>query len=165
MTATQSKNRFTLYIEEESALSRTAELCGVVGEFIRSDVPVAAEAVFVEAEEIQTLNREQRQVDSVTDVLSFPTLDGIRGRALHKKEFPYDIDENGNLFIGSIVICRQRAEEQAKEYGHSYERELYYLFVHGILHCLGYDHMTDEDKAQMREKEEEILGKMGITRE
>jgi probable rRNA maturation factor len=175
MTATQSKSKtsknekstncFTLYIEEEGALSRTAELCSAVGEFIQSDVPVAAEVVFVEAEEIQTLNREQRQVDSITDVLSFPTLDGIRGRALHKKEFPYDMDENGNLFIGSIVICRQRAREQAEEYGHSYERELYYLLVHGILHCLGYDHMTDEDKAEMREKEEEILGKMGITRE
>jgi probable rRNA maturation factor len=170
MTATESKNtdRFTLYIEEGadlSDLSRVQEFCEAVGAFLRSDVPVAAEVVFADAEEIQTINREQRQVDSVTDVLSFPALDGIRGKALQKKNFPYDIDENGNLFLGSIVICRQRAREQAEEYGHSYERELYYLLVHGVLHCLGYDHMTDEDKAEMREKEERILGKMGITRE
>ena len=56
-------------------------------------------------------------------------------------------------------------KEQAEEYGHSFERELYYLLVHGIMHCLGYDHMTDEERAEMREKEEQVLKKLGITRE
>jgi probable rRNA maturation factor len=64
----------------------------------------------------------------------------------------------------SIAVCIEKAKEQAEEYGHSYERELHYLLVHGIMHCLGYDHMTEEEKAEMREKEEYILGKMGITR-
>ena len=76
-----------------------------------------------------------------------------------------EIDEEGNLLIGSIVICCDRAREQAEEYGHSYQRELHYLIVHGIMHCLGYDHMTDEDKAEMREKEEYVLSKLGIVRE
>ena len=75
-----------------------------------------------------------------------------------------DIDEDGNLLIGSIVICKQRAKEQAEEYGHTYERELHYLFVHGVMHCLGYDHITDEERAEMREREEKVLAKLGITR-
>ena len=69
------------------------------------------------------------------------------------------------MFVGSIAVCKKRAAEQAEEYGHSYRRELNYLLVHGIMHCLGYDHMTEEEKSEMREKEECILGKMGITRE
>lgn len=133
--------------------------------FVKADVPLSAELLFVDESEIQTLNREQRKIDRVTDVLSFPTLDGIRGKALKKRNFPYDIDEAGRLFLGSIVICKKRAAEQAEEYGHSYRRELHYLIVHGLLHLLGYDHMTDEDKAQMREQEEKVLSSMGIVRE
>ena len=98
-------------------------------------------------------------------MLSYPALDGIKGQAICGDDYPYEIDEEDNLLIGSIVICCDRAREQAEEYGHSYTRELHYLIVHGIMHCLGYDHMTDEDKAEMREKEEFILGKLGIVRE
>ena len=75
------------------------------------------------------------------------------------------MDEDGNIFLGSIVICEKRAREQAEEYGHSYMRELHYLAVHGLWHLLGYDHMTEEDKPEMRAKEEKILSKLGITRE
>ena len=133
--------------------------------FVKTDVPLCVEVIFVDGEEIQRLNREMRNIDKVTDVLSFPTLDGIKGQAVHGEDFPYDIDEEGNLLIGSIAICCDRAREQAKEYGHSYKRELHYLLVHGIMHCLGYDHMTEEEKVEMREKEEFILSKLGITRE
>ena len=100
-----------------------------------------------------------------SDVLSFPALEDIKGAAIRGADYPFETDEEGNLLIGSIVVCCDRAKEQANEYGHSYNRELHYLLVHGIMHCLGYDHMTDEDKAEMREKEEEILVKLGITRE
>lgn len=134
------------------------------GEFV-SDVPLAAELLFVDAEEIRTLNSQHRGKDSVTDVLSFPTLENICGKELKKADFPYDIDEDGNLFIGSVVICRERAKEQAEEFGHSYERELNYLLVHGLCHLLGYDHEEEADKRAMREKEERVLKKMGITRE
>ena len=135
-----------------------------MADFVEADIPLAVELSFVDGEEIRRLNAETRGMDKVTDVLSFPTLEDLKGRAIAKKEHPFDIDENGNLLIGCIVICCERAKEQAIEYGHSYERELHYLLVHGIMHCLGYDHMTDEDKAEMREKEEYILGKLGITR-
>lgn len=132
--------------------------------FVVCDVDVAAELVFADENEIRETNKVQRNIDAVTDVLSFPTLDGIRGKELNSEDFPFDMDEEGNLFLGSIMLCEQRAKEQAEEYGHSYERELHYLIVHGVMHLFGYDHMTDEDKAEMREKEEEILTRMGITR-
>lgn len=129
-----------------------------------SNVPLSAEIIFVSSDEIRDLNKKHRNKDAVTDVLSFPALDGIRGKKIKKQDFPYDMEEDGTLFIGSIVICEQRAHEQAEEYGHSYTRELHYLVVHGLCHLLGYDHEDEADKAEMREKEERILGKMGITR-
>ena len=141
-----------------SAVERAFE-----GEF-SSNVPLSAEIIFVSAEEIRALNAKHRAKDAVTDVPSFPTLENIRGKRIKKSDFPYDIEEDGTLFIGSIAICEQRAHEQAEEYGHSYERELHYLIVHGLCHLLGYDHEEEADKREMREKEERILSKMGITR-
>ena len=132
--------------------------------FVETDVTLAVEVIFVDKAEIQRLNRETRSMDKVTDVLSYPTLEGIKGVAIKGAEYPYDMDEEGRLLIGSIAICCERAKEQAEEYGHSYERELHYLIVHGIMHCLGYDHEQDDEKAEMREKEEFILEKLGITR-
>jgi probable rRNA maturation factor len=134
------------------------------GEF-ESDCTLAAEIVFVDEEEIRRLNRELRSVDSVTDVLSFPSLDGILDKKVIKDEHLEDVDEEGNLVIGSIAICTQRAKEQADEYGHSYTREINYLATHGICHLLGYDHMQDDEKAAMREKEERVLMKINATRD
>ena len=133
--------------------------------FVDSDIPLAVEFIFTDDEEIRRLNRETRNTDKVTDVLSFPALDFIKGKALKKRDFPLEIDDEGNLLIGSVAVCVKRAEEQAEEYGHSYQRELHYLLVHGIMHCLGYDHLTDEERAEMREREEFILAKLGISRE
>ena len=159
--------RFCIYCEEFEEISEKslAALNDAMADFVESDVDLAIELIFVDGEEIRRLNAQTRGIDKVTDVLSYPTLDGIKGQALKGEDYPFDIDEEGNLLIGSIVVCCQRAQEQAKEYGHSYERELHYLVVHGIMHCLGYDHMTEDEKAEMREKEEFILGKLGITRD
>ncbi len=130
-----------------------------------SDCPIAAEIVIVDEEEIRRLNREIRSIDEVTDVLSFPSLEDIKGVKLQKEDFPADIDEEDNLFLGSIAICEKRAREQAEEYGHGFEREINYLAVHGLCHLLGYDHMTEEDKREMRTKEERILSAMNLKRE
>ena len=157
---------FRIYCEgEEFPKERIEALETAMQGFVESDVTLAIEFVFVDGEEIQRLNRETRGIDKVTDVLSYPTLDGIKGEPIFGKEYPFDVDEEGNLLIGSVAVCTDRAKEQAIEYGHSYERELHYLLVHGIMHCLGYDHMTDAEKSEMREKEEYILSKLGITRE
>lgn len=115
-----------------------------------------AEVVFLSAEDMQELNARSRGVDKVTDVLSFPTLDGHRGTVLSLKDNPTLIDDK-RLFIGSIALCKQKISEQAKEFGHSEESETTYLTVHGLMHLFGYDHETDEDKKQMREKEKQAL--------
>ena len=150
---------------EEFPQERVRALEEAMQGFVETDIPLAIEFVFVDGEEIRRLNRELRDTDKVTDVLSFPALEDVKGQAICGDDYPYEIDEEGNLLIGSVAVCCDRAKEQAEEYGHSYERELHYLLVHGIMHCLGYDHMTDEDKAEMREKEEQVLGKLGISRE
>ena len=156
---------FSIYCEsEEFPPENVRALERAMDGFVSSDIPLAVEFAFADEGEIRRLNRETRGVDRVTDVLSFPALDGIRGKALKRADFPFDEDEEGNLFIGSVVVCVRRAKEQAEEYGHSYNRELHYLLVHGVMHCLGYDHETEEERAEMREKEEFILGRMGISR-
>ena len=154
--------------EADEGLLSAEEITALEGAFsdvVTADCPLAFEFLLVDEEEIQRLNRETRSMDKVTDVLSYPSLDDIKGEPLKKDDYPYELDEEDRLFMGSVVVCLQRAKEQAEEYGHSLERELHYLLTHGVLHCLGYDHMTDEDKAEMREREEYILKKLGIVRE
>ena len=149
--------------EEEGFDTSLLEKYGLQG--VDTDVPLAVELVFTDEAGIRKLNAETRGKDAVTDVLSFPNLDGILQKPIRKEDFPFDTDEDGNLFLGSIVICRERAAQQAEEYGHSLRRELYYLAVHGLCHLLGYDHETDEEKAQMRAREESVLSDMDIPRD
>lgn len=103
----------------------------------------------VDGETIKDLNREYRNVDKVTDVLSFPM------------DFGFDLDLP-ILMLGDVVINLEKIKEQASEFGHSDERELSYLTVHSILHLLGYDHIEDEDRVLMREKEKEIMKELDI---
>ena len=107
---------------------------------------------FVSDHKIRQINKQYRNKDEATDVISFALNDG-------------DTDpEQEQGLLGDIVISAERAYLQAKEYGHSPERELAYLLIHGFLHLLGYDHMQAEDKKIMRENEEYILGSLGLTR-
>lgn len=128
------------------------------------DCTLCVEIIFVDEEEIKQLNARTRKVDAVTDVLSYPMLDCVPGQKISADDYPFDTDEEGNLFIGSVAICLKRAEEQAAEYGHSVEREVNYLAAHGLCHLLGYDHMTDEDKPAMRAAEERVLAKLNLAR-
>ena len=119
--------------------------------------PAEISVSFVSMEEIHALNLEFRGKDKPTDVLSFPMAEGDEAG---------DIDPgNGAVLLGDIVICAQKAVSQAAEYGHSPEREFAFLAVHSILHLLGYDHETSEaDEAYMKEKQEQILTKIGVPR-
>ncbi len=150
--------------EDISEEEKTA-LCEALYGVAEADAPLCLELLFVGEEEIRVINREQRGIDRVTDVLSFPSMDGVFGEPILSDERGDELDEEGRLFLGSIVICQKRAEEQAEEYGHSLKRELCYLTVHGVLHCLGYDHEQEEDKKIMRAKEEEILARMKVSRD
>ena len=139
-------------------------LCAAAMKVLKQRCNFYVDLTFLTKEEMQELNKAERSVDSVTDVLSFPMLDGIRGKTVYKKDFPLDFDEDEKaIFLGSVAICPERAKEQAKEYGHSEEREFKYLLVHSLLHLFGYDHLTDEDKKEMREKEEIIMNEIGVT--
>ncbi len=124
----------------EKAVDNVLKAEGAEGDF---EVSVS----FVTNEEIKTLNREYRNVDSETDVLSFPM----------------DDDEfDGIIILGDIVLSTQRIIEQAKDFGHSLEREMLYLTVHSMLHLLGYDHMDSEEKDEMRSREKEIMKELQI---
>ena len=111
---------------------------------------------------IQEINREMRQVDAPTDVLSFPVFDLAPGQL----PGPEDADPGTGLVpLGDMVISMERVHAQAREFGHSSRRELAYLAVHSVLHLLGYDHLDEGSmKAQMRAREEAILNGLGITR-
>lgn len=109
---------------------------------------------FVDMDEIHQLNREYREVDRPTDVLSFPQF----------YDLEEEIPEVGEICLGDVVICKDKAAEQAEEFGHSFEREIIYLFVHSVLHLLGYDHMEEDEKACMRAREEEIMEHLGVLR-
>lgn len=120
---------------------------------------------FLDKEKMQKLNKKTRNIDKPTDVLSFPTISLKPLCKINIKDYKEDFDkETKNLMLGDIIICKEVAEENAKEYGHSYERELCYLIVHGFLHILGYDHENEDDKKIMRALEEAVLTKHKITR-
>jgi len=123
-------------------------------------------------EEIKTINKQYRNINKATDVLSFPMFEKeeldtmVQDSA--KKDQVDDTENDENQvrdILGDIVISIQKVQEQAKEYGHSFERELSYMVVHGFYHLMGYDHMVEDDKKQMREKEENILEKLNISRD
>ena len=108
---------------------------------------------------IRKINKEYRNIDKETDVLSFPMFE--------KEELKKKIENNDFEYedvLGDIVISIEKVKEQAEEYGHSFERELSYMLVHGFYHLMGYDHIEEEDKRQMRPKEEKILNDLKILR-
>ncbi len=145
----------TMENQEFESLIRQAVEATLQAEGMERDCEV--EVSFASLSEIRRINREQRGVDRPTDVLSFPM-----------EESPEDAPPDpstGAVFLGSMVLCPEKARAQALEYGHSLEREIGFLTVHSVLHLLGYDHETgEEEEAEMFQKQEAVLRKMGLTR-
>jgi len=149
---------FTIVYENESARETDPDLFDKVAASAFSQLglkPVEAEIslLTVDDQAIQEINRDYRGIDKVTDVLSFP-----------QEEDAPALIEKTPLLLGDIVICLPRACEQAAEYGHSLERELGFLFAHGLLHLLGYDHEQESEAEQMFALQEQILQPLGLTR-
>ena len=141
-------------VMEESLLKKMEEAAGVLFEQEGVDGERAEISLtLVSLEEIRELNRDYRDVDRETDVLSFPQFECVE-----------DMPEFGELCLGDVVICLDKVEEQAKEFGHSFERELIYLFVHSLLHLLGYDHMEEDEKQEMRKREEQVMTAIDLNR-
>ncbi|AYF54516.1 heat-shock protein [Clostridium sp. K25] len=124
--------------------------------------------IFIDNNTIKEINKETRDIDKVTDVLSFPMLDYPQGKVYKDTYKDYEFDasylDEGELVLGDIVLSLEKAEEQSTEFRHSFLREVCYLTVHSVLHLLGYDHMEEDDKVRMRKREEEILERFSITR-
>lgn len=148
--------------------AETRQLLGRVMEQVLADEGIEMEVMvgvtLVEPERIRELNRDFRRVDSVTDVLSFPMIDGMLAEAAPAALLGCVDPESGALELGDLVICPDRAAEQAEEYGHSLQREMGYLCAHGMLHLLGYDHEDEDERAVMRQKEEKALAALALTR-
>ena len=147
---TMPKEHVVKHFEEAAVFCATNE--GLDSEKISVSV------TFVGMEEIRELNREHRGKDATTDVLSFPMyepeeLEELKG-----------LNEEEEICLGDVVICSEQALIQSDEFGHSFERELVYLFVHSMYHLLGYDHMEENEKVVMRSKEEAAMQKVGLVR-
>lgn len=163
----------TLYIEEEGDgtlpfdVRETAEfIVETVLEY--EDCPYEAEVnlLLTDDEEIRAMNREHRQIDRATDVLSFPMLEYETPGDLSGIDETGDAfdPETGELMLGDIVISKDRVVCQAEEYGHSVRREYAFLIAHSMLHLLGYDHMEEEERRLMEDRQKGIMEKAGIPR-
>ena len=145
-------------IENEKIIYKVIKKCFEIEDLLNSNLYV--NIILTTPENIRKFNKQYRNIDKETDVLSFPMFE--------KEELENKInfqDFEHEDVLGDIVISIDRVKEQAKEYGHSFEREFAYMIVHGFYHLMGYDHIKEEDKAIMRPKEEKVLNKLGITRE
>lgn len=162
-----------IYLEEEGDFKTPLEyaaLAEAVGEAVldAEECPYEAQAelLLTMDEEIRELNSQFRGIDSATDVLSFPVTEYDPPGSfsfLEEREDCFD-PETGELMLGNIVISKERISRQAEEYGHSIQREFAFLIAHSMLHLLGYDHMEEEERRIMEEKQRNILDSMGITR-
>lgn len=142
-------------IEEESLIEKVVSFV-LTEEKIKKNLDVYI--TLTNNETIRKINAEHRNIDKATDVLSFPMFERSEIDKLR-------IEDDAEDILGDIIVSVEKVREQAEEYGHSFSRELAYLVTHGMLHLLGYDHIIEEEKKVMREREEEILGKLDITRD
>lgn len=137
-------------------------------DYLKCPYEVQLNLTLTDNEGIHVINKEYRQIDRPTDVLSFPLVDYPEPNVFpdnleEMAEDYFDLD-TGELMLGDIIISVEKCKEQAKEYGHSELREYSFLIVHSMLHLFGYDHMEDDERLVMEEKQREILDKAGILR-
>jgi len=137
-------------------------------DYLKCPYEVQLNLTLTDNEGIHAINKEYRQIDRPTDVLSFPLVDYPEPNVFpdnleEMAEDYFDLD-TGELMLGDIIISVEKCKEQAKEYGHSELREYSFLIVHSMLHLFGYDHMEDDERLVMEEKQREILDKAGILR-
>lgn len=163
----------TLFFEEEGDLSLPLECESLAQRVIEAaidyvDCPYEAEVnlLLTMNNEIHEMNQNFREIDSATDVLSFPMVDYVEAGNFDflEEAMEYFHPETGELMLGDIVISKEKVISQAAEYGHSIEREYAFLIAHSMLHLFGYDHMEEEGRIVMEEKQKEILEQLQILR-
>ena len=164
----------TIYLEEEIDVDLDFDYKKIAEDVINTAIshlnfPFEAEVsvTITDAAGIQTINKEFRDIDAPTDVLSFPMIDYEDAGDFSKIEENDDLfnPETGEVILGDIVLCLDRIHSQAIEYGHSTLREYAFLIAHSMLHLFGFDHMTESEAAVMENKQREILSILNITRD
>ena len=141
-------------------IENTIDMC-MKAEKLDKDYEVSVR--IVDDVEIRLINKEHRDIDKSTDVLSFPMVEFVNGELISDEgDYDMDLDE---LMLGDIIISAQTAKRQAIEYGHSFEREMAFLTAHSCFHILGYDHMDDDEEKLMIKKQEAVLAHMGLARQ
>ena len=164
----------TIYVENEgdyeysfSVEEQLDKLAAFVTDYVGCPYEPEISVTLVTKEEIHRLNREFRQVDRPTDVLSFPMMDYDSPADFSGRAFEESLrlsPETGELVLGDIVLCSDVVREQAEEYGHSELREFSFLVVHSLLHLFGYDHVEEEERIEMEEKQRDIMNQLLILR-
>lgn len=150
---------------EEDFETKITEIFDFTLDFLKeSKENVSVGVFFTDEEEIRQLNSNYRGIDKITDVLSFPMLDKTPNDKISDFEEFADIDD-GNIYLGDIIICKEKALAQAEEYNHSFKREVCFLALHGLLHLLGYDHIEKKDEVIMQGIAKEILEKVKVGRD
>ncbi|HAE45031.1 MAG TPA: rRNA maturation RNase YbeY [Lachnospiraceae bacterium] len=171
MTVTIENEYIPEYKEDMPALDYQKVAEDVLSGFLdATQCPYEAEVniLITGNDAIREINREQRGIDSITDVLSFPLHEYSQPAAfdeLDEDSFDDFDPESGELLLGDIVLCLPRIREQAVMYGHSFLREYAFLIVHSLLHLVGYDHMSRADEERMTAMQDTIMNDLGITRE
>ena len=161
----ERKKKMTLLIDNRTDFEITEEFEKLFNDVVKEslryeefDPECEVSLSIVSNDEIQEINKQFREIDAPTDVLSFPLLTFEDGEQA-------DVNENNEIMLGDIIISIDKAKAQAEEYGHGLRRELAFLTAHSMLHLMGYDHMEEEEQKEMFKKQDDILNNLGITRE
>lgn len=160
----ERKKKMTLLIDNRTDFEITEEFEKLFNDVVKEslryeefDPECEVSLSIVSNDEIQEINKQFREIDVPTDVLSFPLLTFEEGEQA-------DVNENNEIMLGDIIISIDKAKAQAEEYGHGLKRELAFLTAHSMLHLMGYDHMEEEEQKEMFKKQDDILNNLGITR-
>ena len=160
----ERKKKMTLLIDNRTDFEITKEFEKLFNDVVKEslryeefDPECEVSLSIVSNDEIQEINKQFREIDAPTDVLSFPLLTFEEGEQA-------DVNENNEILLGDIIISIDKAKAQAEEYGHGLRRELAFLTAHSMLHLMGYDHMEEEEQKEMFKKQDDILNNLGITR-
>ncbi|UUM12577.1 rRNA maturation RNase YbeY [Proteiniclasticum sp. QWL-01] len=162
------ENDQTLLEPARELIDKLNEALNVVAEGEGVDYEPEVSLYLVDNQAIQELNRDYRSLDTATDVLSFPVLAFEEGAVFSEQYTEHDLTDDlfldDRLLLGDVIISTERAISQAVDYGHSIQREMVFLFVHSLLHLLGYDHMNAADRERMVAREQHYMALIGVSR-
>lgn len=168
------KGSMTVYFEDEAGISfgfdpeeKVEEMIAFVRDYVECPYDIEVSVTLVDTDTIRQVNSQFRQIEKVTDVLSFPMMEYDSPRDFGGQAFQNSLSlspDTQEMILGDILLCSEVVKTQAEEYGHSELREFCFLVVHSMLHLFGYDHIQEEDRREMEEEQRKIMERLGINR-